>query len=142
MGAPSIEDWIKINDLFIRYATALDHGDVDAVVECFTEDAVLESPIMGTFRGHESIREFAARNARFQKDYGAQLRHVVSNLRIQVDGERARALCYLLDFLTRDDKTELLSPGEYDCRLLKIDGEWLIEYRLVIMDKAFEIKEV
>ena len=26
MAAPSTEDWIAINDLFTRYATALDHG--------------------------------------------------------------------------------------------------------------------
>ena len=34
MAAPSIDDWVAINDLFIRYATALDHGEVETIVGC------------------------------------------------------------------------------------------------------------
>ena len=36
-----------INDLFVRYTTALDVGDVDTIVGCFTEDGALESPVVG-----------------------------------------------------------------------------------------------
>ena len=139
MAAPSTEDWIKINDLFIRYTTSLDHGDVDGVVGCFTENAVIDSPVIGKFTGRAGILKFATRNAEFQKQQGVQLRHVVSNIRIQVDGDRARAFCYLLDFQTRAGKTELLSPGEYDCDLVKIDGDWLFERRLVVMDVPFKL---
>src|SRR6516165_107834 len=134
MATPSIEDWIAINDLFIRYACSLDHGDVEAVVSCFTGDGVIESPAMGKFTGEAGIREFAERNARYQKKPGVQLRHVVSNVPIEVDpgATRARAFCYLLDFLTEDGNTQLLSPGEYDCRLAKIDGNWKFAHRLVV----------
>src|SRR5215470_9669062 len=99
MATPSIEDWIAINDLFVRYACSLDHGDVEAVVACFTHDGVIESPAMGKFTGEAGVREFAARNARYQEKPGVQLRHVVSNVRVDVEhgGQRARALCYLLD---------------------------------------------
>jgi ketosteroid isomerase-like protein len=95
MAAPSIEDRIAINDLFVTYACSLDHGDVEAVVSCFTRDGVIESPAMGKFTGEAGIREFAARNARYQKKPGVQLRHVVSNVRIDVepDATRARAHC-------------------------------------------------
>ena len=134
------DDWIAINDLFIRYTTALDRGDTEAVVDCFTADAVIESPVIGRFAGGPAIREFAERNARFQRQHGAQLRHVVSNLRIRVDGDHAQAYCYLLDFLTRNGKTELLSPGEYDCKLVRCDGRWLMEHRLVVMDRDFKIE--
>jgi 3-phenylpropionate/cinnamic acid dioxygenase small subunit len=142
MAAPSIEDWIAINDLFTRYACGLDHGDVETVVSCFTRDGVIESPAMGRFAGETAVREFAERNVRYQKKPGVQLRHVVSNVRIDVapGGNRARALCYLLDFLTEDGKTELLSPGEYDCQLAKVDGNWKFEHRLVVMDKSFKIE--
>jgi ketosteroid isomerase-like protein len=142
MATPSIEDWIAINDLFIRYACSLDHGDVEAVVSCFTRDGVIESPAMGKFTGEAGIREFAERNARYQKKPGVQLRHVVSNVRIDVEpgATRARAFCYLLDFLTEDGKTQLLSPGEYDCRLVKIAGNWKFAHRLVVMDKQFKIQ--
>lgn len=134
MGTPSTEDWIKINDLFTRYATALDHGDVETLLGCFTEDAEVDSPIMGSFKGRAAIRDFAGRNAALRKS-GAQMRHFVSNVRMDVNGDRARAGCYLLNTLTKDGTTELVSPGEYDCRLVKIDGAWLFEYRLVTLDR-------
>src|SRR5215470_7974802 len=141
MATPSIEDWIAINDLFIRYACNLDHADVEGVVSCFTRDGVIESPVMGKFTGEAGIREFAERNARYRKT-GVQLRHVVSNVRIDVElgGTRARAFCYLLDFLTEDGTTQLLSPGEYDCQLVKIEGNWKFQHRLVLMDKQFKIQ--
>ena len=47
----AIEDRLAINDLFVRYTTALDAGDVETVVGCFTADAVLESPAIGVIAG-------------------------------------------------------------------------------------------
>ena len=139
MAAPSIEDWIGINQLFTRYATALDHGDVETIVACFTEDGVVDSPVMGSFAGHAAIRAFAERNAKLHKS-GAQMRHAISNVQADVDGDRARATCYLLNYLTRDGKTELLSPGGYDCRLVKVDGAWRFAYRLVILDRPVHVE--
>ena len=43
----SIEDRQAIQDLFIRYATALDGGDVEGIVSCFAAGAPLESPSSG-----------------------------------------------------------------------------------------------
>ena len=142
MAAPSVEDWFAINNVFVRYATALDRGDVEAVVDCFTEDASLESPVLGAYAGHAGVRDFAARTARLSREHGAQFRHVVSNLVVDVDGDRAHATCYLLDFLTRDGRTELLSPGEYDCRLRRNEGRWRFERRVVKMDRTFRVDDI
>ena len=75
-----------INDLFVRYTTALDAGDVETIVGCFTEDGALESPAVGVYSGRQGIREFAERFARF-RERGSQLRHFISNLAVQVDGD-------------------------------------------------------
>lgn len=145
MRAATLQDWFDIHGVFVRYATALDACDVDGVVACFEPDARLESPVLGRFDGHAGIREFALRTVRM-KAQGVQFRHVVSNLRVEIggddgdsdgDGNRASAKCYLLDFLTRDGKTELLSPGEYDCDLKKSHGAWRFTRRDVIMDRPF-----
>ena len=64
MTPASMEEWFAIHGTFIRYATSLDHGDVEGVVACFTPDATLESPVLGKFSGHDGIREFAAKTAR------------------------------------------------------------------------------
>jgi hypothetical protein len=80
-----MDDRQMINDLFVRYTTALDAGEVDTIVGCFTEDGALESPVVGVHAGHPAIRAFAERFARF-RERGSQLRHFISNLAVQVDG--------------------------------------------------------
>jgi ketosteroid isomerase-like protein len=142
MTPASMEDWFRVNELFTRYATALDRGEVEAVVDCFTADATLTSPVLGTFSGPAGIRDFAARTAHLKAEHGAQFRHVLSNLQVEVDGDRARATCYLLDFITRDGTTELLSPGEYECALRRAHGAWRFESRLVRMDRPFAVQNM
>src|SRR3984893_7786945 len=130
-----MDDRQIISDLFVRYTTALDAGDVETIVGCFTEDGTLESPAVGVYAGRQGIREFAERFARF-RERGSQLRHFISNMAVQVDGDTARATCYLLNVITRNGKTELMPPGRYDCRLAKIDGQGLFRHRLLRGDRA------
>ena len=110
-----------INDLFVRYTTALDAGDVETIVGCFTEDGALESPAVGVYSGRQGIREFAERFARF-RERGSQLRHFISNLAVQVDGDEARATCYLLNVITRErqDRADAAGP----LRLPAGEGRW------------------
>jgi hypothetical protein len=140
MTPASLEDWFAINTLFVRYATSLDACDVAAVIDCFEPDGTLESPVLGKFVGHAGIRAFAERTVKL-KGKGVQFRHVVSNLRAAVAGDRGHAKCYLLDFLTKDGKTELLSPGEYDCDLRRRAGVWRFTRRDVAMDRLFVLPD-
>src|SRR5690606_26808884 len=71
----SIEDRVRIEDLFARYLWAIDTGDVETLVGCFTEEGSLESPAVGKYSGRRNIAEFATRFARFREN-GSQLRHV------------------------------------------------------------------
>ena len=36
--------------------------------------------------------------------------------------------------VTRNGKTELMPPGRYDCKVAKVNGEWLFRHRLVVLD--------
>ena len=65
MSLADIEDRLAISDLFVRYTTALDRGDVETLVDCFTPDGSLDSPAVGQHSGHAAIRAFAERFARF-----------------------------------------------------------------------------
>ena len=67
---------------------------------------------------------------------------MISNLAVKVDGNQATATCYLLNIITRNGKSELLAPGRYECRLEKIDGEWLFKHRLVILDHEIRLEGV
>lgn len=141
MAPAGLEDWFGINAAFVRYATCLDHGDVDGVVACFASDCTLTSPVLGRFEGHAGIRDFAQRTADLLAQ-GVQFRHVVSNLVAHVDGDRALAQCYLLDFRTRGGRTQLLSPGEYDCELRRAGGQWRFVRRDVAMDQSFTAQDL
>ena len=138
MTAASIEDHLAISDLFVRYTCAIDAGDVETLVACFTEDGALENPAVGVYAGREAIRAFAQRFARFRQG-GSQLRHVISNLVVQVQGDRAHATCYLTVFLTRDGSSRLLAPGQYDCELRKTDGAWRFQKRIVRHDHDYTL---
>lgn len=138
MTATSTEDRLGISDLFTRYSLALDDGDVEGVVACFTEDATVDSPVVGTYAGHAEIRRFARRLAAV-REAGAQLRHVVSNIVADVEGDRGQARCYLVTFVTRDGRSELLAPGEYTCEVVRRDGRWLFTRRVVTMDSAITL---
>jgi hypothetical protein len=62
MSESNLEDRSAIHDLFTRYCCALDNGEVEAVVDCFTVDAILKSPVIDV-SGHDEIRSFASRFA-------------------------------------------------------------------------------
>ncbi|MBV9861353.1 MAG: nuclear transport factor 2 family protein [Alphaproteobacteria bacterium] len=134
----AIADRLAIEDLFVRYTTALDRGDVETIVDCFTEDGALESPTVGTYSGRQGIRDFALRFARF-RERGAQLRHVISNLAVRIEGDTAQATCYLLNLLTCDGRTEVLAPGRYECDLVREEGVWRFARRLVILDHQVKL---
>jgi len=134
----SLEDRFAINDLFVRYTTALDAGDVETIVGCFTEDGSLESPAVGKYSGREGIRAFSERFSGMQKR-GVQLRHVISNLAIKISGETARATCYLTNIMTMDGSSQMMPPGRYECELRKVEGAWLFQNRLVILDAPFAL---
>lgn len=134
----AIEDRLAIESPFVRYTTALDNGAVETVIGCFTEDAVLESPAIGTIAGHAAIREFARRFAAMREG-GTQFRHMISNFAVAISGETAHATCYLLVLITRDGASRRLPPGRYECDLVKQSGRWRFRRRVVFHDHAYTL---
>jgi hypothetical protein len=134
----SIEDRLAINDLLIRYTTTLDEGNTEGVADCFVADGWLDSPIVGHHQGRAALLAFAEKTAAAIRR-GARFRHMITNLRIEIEDGRVRARCYLLDLVTIDGQTQLLSPGEYDCEVVKDGDRWLFKSRLVRMDRPFAI---
>ena len=143
MEAGSIEDRLAIGDLFVRYATALDAGDVETVLDCFTGDAALESPVIGIIAGREAIRAFAGRFAT-QRAAGTQFRHMVTNIAAEVaaGGDRARATAYLLVLITRDGNSRRLPPGRYECEVIKEGDAWRFSRRVVFHDHDYTLEGI
>jgi len=133
-----LEDRFAISDLFVRYTTALDHGDVETVVDCFSPDAVLESPVIGRISGREAIRAFAERFAA-QLASRVQFRHFVTNIAAAIDGDRATATAYLLVVISNDGSHRTLPPGRYECEAVKQNGIWRFARRTVFHDHDYTL---
>ena len=56
-----------------------------------------------------------------------------------VAGDRAHATCYLLEYMTENGEAKLLTPGEYDCDLMRVSGKWLFSERRITLDQPFPI---
>ena len=48
----------QAQDLIAHFWKVQDSGDYTRLVELFAEDAVVEDPVWGTYRGREAIRRF------------------------------------------------------------------------------------
>ena len=131
------EDRAAIHDLFTRSCCALDNGEVETVVDCFTRDAALKSPVID-IAGHDAIRAFAGRFAA-QRAAGAQFRHLVTNIATTLDGDRATATAYLLVLISKDGSHRTLPPGRYECDLVKEDGAWRFSRRTVFHDHDYTL---
>jgi uncharacterized protein (TIGR02246 family) len=136
----SLEDRAAIHDLFTCYCCALDNGEVETVVACFTEDASLKSPVID-IKGTDEIRAFARRFAA-QRAAGTQFRHFVTNIAVELDGPRATATAYLLVLISKDDAHRTLPPGRYECELVKKNGRWLFSRRTVFHDHEYVLEGI
>jgi uncharacterized protein (TIGR02246 family) len=138
MARSHLEDRAAIHDLFTRYCCALDNGEVDTVVDCFTADAVLKSPVID-IKGHDEVRAFAGRFAA-QREAGTQFRHMVTNIAAAIDGDRATATAYLLVLISKDGNHRTLPPGRYECELVKEAGAWRFSRRTVFHDHEYTLE--
>src|SRR5271154_888376 len=87
-----LEDAEAIRNLKARYAALCDQQyDADRIAMRFTEDALWESPGLGRFEGREAIRNvFRGASEIFFLCHSLHL-----NGQIEVEGDTARARCYL-----------------------------------------------
>jgi len=79
MGLKTLSNRMEINDLFARYVTALDVGDVETIVGCFEQDGALEYPVVGVYIVLAKIRRFAA-GGRQEEGMGGDFRDWLLNM--------------------------------------------------------------
>ena len=82
---------LEITDVLYRYATALPHTRLGAAGEVFARDAVYTIGVHGEFVGPPAI---GAKIASLIGGYEST-QHMITNPVIEIDGDSARASCYL-----------------------------------------------
>lgn len=133
MTKPDIATRLAIQDLMADYSWALDTGDVEAFLQCFTEDAlvieeVFEDPDI--WQGHEGIRAlakhyFAAPGFPGRQHHASQTQY----LSCADDVVTMRSFAFVTE--CHDEPPYLLRfAGWYDDEVRKQDsGEWRLARR-------------
>jgi 3-phenylpropionate/cinnamic acid dioxygenase small subunit len=125
----AIEDEQQIRDLLIEYGHLLDTKDYVAYGNLFARNGTWDGSL-GLHKGPADITAMLAhpRNGRAPAPFdpkNVQSFHLMTNFKIQVDGDRATARSKWTFFTKSADKkpTPNLS-GHYDDTLIREDGRW------------------
>ena len=129
----SAADQIAIREVSARYAWALDTGDVEGFVSCFTRGGTLvwdafEAPMR--WQGADALRDFAT----FFRDQPATAgrQHHITHMVLEPDGDGAVGKAYVAVALRQGDGPHLLNVmGWYEDRFAQEDGQWRIASRTI-----------
>lgn len=125
-------EWIEklaIQELFARYAHAVDNLDPDAWVRCFTTDGVFQVANRA-MRGEAALRGYAEVHVK-----EIRCRHLMSNFLYEVQGNEATGQCSMLATLATAGGYKIFAQGRYVDRLTKQNGQWKIAHRRVETDR-------
>jgi hypothetical protein len=139
-----LADRRQIEDLEIAYATAHNTTNADIYRRVFTEDAQMVTPtgavaldgMQKILASVDTDRERFNPDAKPGAEVFGNMRHIITNVVINVHGKTADSTCYLLNtaYNAKQKKTEILAMGRYDDQLVKNNGEWRIKRRMIITD--------
>jgi hypothetical protein len=134
------DDRALIEDLQARYMFAFDYGDPEGYAGTFTKDGVLDYG-GGEIKGREAIARFIADGrkrtleARAKSPAGEQPsvgRHIINNLVIKVDGNKARGVAYWTHMTSgANGRGTVDFFGHYEDDMVKVNGEWLFARRRI-----------
>ena len=117
----------SIQDVLIRYATAIDERDWELLGTCFTEDVAADYGDLGSWTSRAELASFMDLA---HLGFGAS-QHMMSTFAIEVDGDRATARSYVhaVLVLREDPATWYDAVGRYRDRLVLTDDGWRIDDR-------------
>lgn len=123
-----MEDRAAIKDVLIAYCSAIDTlSDMDGILSCFTEDAVLDlrGIDLPCFNGHEGIRGF------FSQVFADMTHHAhfVANFRLdRLDGDEADCRAYIMGMGKARSGLEILVYVHYKLAFRRTADGWKISY--------------
>ena len=133
----ALEDRNAILDTLKRYGRAVDYGEVDRLMDCFTDDAVREIRRPdGTVNKWEAVagtRDFATSHSHAPDKYH---KHLVLNSLIELHGDTADVDSYMFRFDAGDgEKSFVWGMGRnLDKMRRDPDGRWRIMRRVTYIE--------
>ena len=142
-----VSDYLAIMQCLNQYCHVVDRGSVEQIVAMFTDDAVLLTPYQnndgfgGKFEGRAAIRTWYEDYDRDVRAGRRRRRHKISVPFITIDGETATSVCYLDSSTVLESANTLqVSSGRYDDKLVKSDGTWLFQERVINIHHVHQVE--
>ncbi len=129
-----IEDIEEIKKLMWNYTYWLDYGELDNVLDCFDDNAVIdvqmrggseegdEAPLEGVYEGKEMIKGFYSLVLPPKENFAVA--HLLLNPVVTVEGEKAKGIFYLLE--PSGIIRAMWGQGRYDMEFVRVSGSWKI----------------
>jgi 3-phenylpropionate/cinnamic acid dioxygenase small subunit len=126
-----LRDRLDIEDLLTRYCAAIDAKDFDLLDEVFTADATIDYTRSGGIRdAYPAVKSWLTTVlAPFRV-----VQHLITNVRVEIDGDRARSVCYFFNPMGLPQKDEgvhtFFCGGIYRDQLIRTERGWRITERV------------
>ena len=131
-GVQDLLDRDALRRLVERYATAVDHRDVEAAAGCFVPEGRLTVGDEATLEGRAAIVAVLARLERYEVTA-----HVLGHSDHAVEGDRARGESWCRAHHVYDDggaRRDRVMAIRYLDRYVRTDGGWRIADRRLVVD--------
>lgn len=129
MSLQDLLDKQEITENLTRYMRAVDRGDLDTLRACYLPGAVEEHG--GVYSGPaDSYVDSIARTLTHPK---ALTTHVLSNVLIDLDGDRADVECYVTAF-ARVKAGDTLTVARMVDVFERVDGRWGVRHRRLLWE--------
>ncbi len=127
MTLVSREDREGIEEVLVRYATAIDTRDWDLLRTCFSEHCDADYGEIGHWHGAEEITAWMART----HDPLGPTMHRITNFAVKAAADRVTSRCYVHAVVTTGDRsTSIHAFGWYDDEWEPTGEGWRIGSRL------------
>jgi hypothetical protein len=134
------DDRALIEDLQARYLFAFDFGDAEGYAGTFTPDGILDFG-WGEIKGREAIGKFIVDGRKRTEEARAKTpagerpsvgRHIISNIVIKLNGDKARGIAYWTHMTSGPSGRGTVDFfGHYEDEMVKVNGEWLFARRRI-----------
>jgi hypothetical protein len=129
-----LDDIDEIRQLLARIFHAGDEFDLETWLDCYTDDAIFRSMRID-MDGRDELR------AGFHTLRGTSAtRHWIGTIAVDLDGDEASSVAYLLVVSATFPPTPLCS-GIYHDRFRRVDGRWLFSERLLTIDGENDVPD-
>ena len=134
MQSDQLVDKQKIIDLTIAYTWIIDRGPREKLREIFTDNAVFIIDVKN-YSGVDAIIN------KIERTLGglSASQHLISNHQVLIDGDNATCSCYIHAQHTLrgiEDGDNYIMAGRYIDKLIRVDTNWRITERKLILDWA------